>query len=181
MAVIKKRKPEGFRTRAEFEAAIDRMAKLYVQVGKEEADLKKRHQDLDDKYQPSIKAQKDEIDELFESANEYFDAHESELCKAGTKQGETKLAFFGVKVGMPTVVKTIRDAWKAIAARWSADGVMAKYVRTTPEIDKEGILGVFRDTDRVDEQEVIRRAGLNVEQEPREFWVKPRAEDQVKE
>lgn len=180
MAIIKKKKAAGFKTREEFEAAVDRMAKLYVKVQKDEAALKGRHQELDDKYQPQIKAQKDEISELYDNAEVYFKEHASELCKPGTKQGETKLAFFGVKVGMPTVVKTIRDSLKSIAARWFNDEAMKRFVRVAPEVDKDGILAVFRDEKRVEDQNLIRAAGFTVEQEPQEFWVRPRAEDQVK-
>lgn len=180
MAIIKKKKVEAFRTREEFEAAIDRIARLHVQVGKDESALKKRHQDLDDKYGPAIKAAKDEMGDLVERAEPYFLEHAGELCKPGTKQGETKLAFFGVKIGMPTVVKLIRDSFKSIAARWFSDATMKKYVRCAPEVDKDGILAVFRDNERADEQNIIRAAGFTVEQEPQEFWVRPKAEDQVK-
>nr|AIF26391.1 hypothetical protein [uncultured bacterium fosmid pJB16B1] len=181
MAIIKKKKAAGFKTREEFEAAVDRMAKLYVQVQKDEAALKGRHQALDDKYQPEIKAQKDEISELYDNAEVYFKEHASDLCKPGTKQGETKLAFFGVKVGMPTVIKHTREALKAIAARWFADVNLKAFVRAAPEVDKDGILAVFRDEKRVEEQNLIRAQGFTVEQEPQEFWVRPRAEDQVKQ
>lgn len=179
MAIIKKRKVEGFRTREEFEAAIDRIARLHVQIGKDEAALKKRHQDLDDKYGPAIKSAKDEMSDLVERAEPFFLDHASDLCKPGTKQGETKLAFFGVKIGMPTVIKSVRDAWKAVASRWFGDDRMRKYVRATPEVDKDGILAVFRDKERSEEQELLRACGFNVEQEPQEFWVRPKAEDQV--
>ena len=179
MAIIKKRKVEGFKTREEFEDAIDRIARLHVQIGKDEAALKKRHQDLDDKFGPAIKSAKDEMSDLVERAEPFFLEHASDLCKPGTKQGESKLAFFGVKIGMPTVIKTIRDAWKSVAARWFADEQMRKYVRATPEVDKDGVLAVFRDKDRSEEQALLRACGLNVEQEPQEFWVRPKAEDQV--
>ena len=180
MAIIKKKKAEGFRTREEFEAAIDRIARLNVQVGKDESALKKRHQDLDDKYGPAIKSAKDEMNDLVGRAETYFLEHAGELCKPGTKQGETKLAFFGVKIGMPTVVKLIRDSLNSVAARWFAEEKMKKYVRCAPEIDKDGILAVFRDKERAEEQNILRAAGFNVEQEPQEFWVRPKAEDQVK-
>jgi len=180
MAIIKKKKAEGFRTREEFETAIDRIARLHVQVGKDEAALKKRHQDLDDKYGPAIKSAKDEMNDLVERAEPYFLEHAGDLCKPGTKQGETKLAFFGVKIGMPTVINNIRDSLKSIAARWFADEAMKRFVRCAPEVDKDGILAVFRDKERVEDQNLIRAAGFNVEQEPQEFWVRPKAEDQVK-
>ena len=179
MAIIKKRKADGFKTREEFESAVDRIAKLHVEVERREAELKSRHQALDDKYQPKIKARKDEMSKLFDNAEVYFKDHAAQLCKPGTKQGETKLAFFGVKIGMPTVVKTIRDSLKSIASRWFADPLLKKFVRATPEIDKDGILCAFRDKDRVGDQNLIRAAGFTVEQEPQEFWVRPRAEDQV--
>ena len=179
MAIIKKRKVEGFKTRQEFEEAIDRIARLHVAIGKAEAALKAKHQALDDKFGPEIKANKDEMSDLVERAEPYFLEHASDLCKPGTKQGETKLAFFGVKIGMPTVIKSIRDAWKAVAARWFKNPALNKYVRATPEIDKEGILAVFRDKERTDEQMLLRTEGFNVEQEPQEFWVRPKAEDQV--
>ena len=180
MAIIKKKKAKGFRTREEFEAAIDRIARLHVQLGKDEAALKQRHQDIDDKYGPAIKAMKDEMNDLVGRAEPYFLEHAGDLCKPGTKQGETKLAFFGVKIGMPTVVKVVRDSMKSIAARWFGDDKMRAFVRCATEIDKEGILAAFRDEERAEDQNLIRAAGFTVEQEPQEFWVRPKAEDQVK-
>ena len=180
MAIIKRKKPEGFKTRGAFEAAIDRLAKLHVKVQKDEATLKQRHQQLDDKYGPEIKSAKEEMSALVENAEVYFKAHADELCKPGTKQGETKLATYGVKIGMPTVIKSIRDAWKSVATRWFADDKMRKFTRNTPEVDKDGILAAFRDTERVVDQNLLRAAGFNVEQEPEEFWVRPKADDQVK-
>lgn len=180
MAIIKKKKAKGFRTREEFEAAIDRIARLHVKLGKDEAALKQRHQDIDDKYGQAIKAMKDEMNDLVGRAEPYFLEHAGDLCKPGTKQGETKLAFFGVKVGMPTVVKVVRDSMKSIAARWFGDDKMRAFVRCAPEIDKEVILAAFRDEKRAEDQNLIRAAGFTVEQEPQEFWVRPKAEDKVK-
>lgn len=183
MAIIKKQakpKPQAFADRAEFEAAVDRMAKLNIQIQKQEAALKARHQALDDKYMPEIKAGREELADLFERAEPFFHANAKTLCKPGTKQGETKLAFYGVKIGMPTVIKHIRDSWKSVAARWFADEELKAYARSTPEVDKEEILRVFRDAERVEEQKLLRTAGFSVEQDPKEFWVKPKAEEQVK-
>ena len=111
---IKPKAPPPFQTREEFEKAVDEIARLDIEVKKQEADLKKRHQELDDKFAPAIQEMSKSIQELMARAEPYFAANATKLCKPGQREGETPLARFGVRLGMPTVVKTISAAWKKL-------------------------------------------------------------------
>ena len=119
---IKPKAPPPFQTREEFEKAVDEIARLDIEVKKQEAELKKRHQELDDKFAPAIQAMSKSIQDLMARAEPYFAANASKLCKPGQREGETPLARFGVRLGMPTVVKTISAAWKKLGEMFFGDG-----------------------------------------------------------
>ena len=132
MARIKAVKVEVCSTRAEFEAAVDAAAKCSVQREKLVAALKARHQAIDDKYGAEIKALDADIKNAHERAAPYFEAHAGELCAPGRRNGSTKLANFGVRLGLPTVTKAGRFkkvAWKALGIIF--DGIDATSRRLT--------------------------------------------------
>ena len=105
MARIKAVKVQACATRAEFEEVVDEVAKMAVLREKKVAALKARHQEIDDKYGAEIKALDADIKTAHERAAPYFEAHAGELCLPGRRSGSTKLANFGVRLGMPTVTK----------------------------------------------------------------------------
>ncbi len=191
MARIKATKVEPCNTRAEFEEAVNVAAKCSVQREKLVAALKARHQDLDDKYGAEIKALDVDIKTAHERAAPYFEAHAGELCAPGRRSGSTKLANYGVRLGLPTVTKAgkfKKVAWKALGLIFDGIEKLKAFVRNQPEVDKEAILTVFRDL-KSEDPEVVDRAKekkavldeyeISMVQTD-EFWIEPIADQQVK-
>ena len=191
MARIKAVKVQACATRAEFEEVVDEVAKMAVLREKKVAALKARHQEIDDKYGAEIKALDADIKTAHERAAPYFEAHAGELCLPGRRSGSTKLANFGVRLGMPTVTKAgkfKKVAWKALGLIFDGIDALKQFVRNQPEVDKDAILTVFRDL-KSDDQDVVAKAlekkvvldeyGISMEQND-EFWIEPIADNQVK-
>ena len=191
MARIKAAKVQACASRAEFEEAVDTAARYCVKREKLVAALKARHQELDDKYGAEIKALDADIKTAHERAAPYFEAHAGELCLPGRRSGSTKLANFGVRLGLPTVTKAgkfKKVAWKALGLIFDGIDALKQFVRNQPEVDKEAILDVFRDLKSNDQDKVARALerkvvldeyGISVEQSD-EFWIEPIADEQVK-
>ena len=191
MARIKAVKIAPVASRAEFEAVVDEVAKMAVERQKLTVALKKRHQDLDDRYGAEIKALDREIEEKRERAEDYFEDHAGELCLPGRRSGATKLANFGVRLGNPTVTKVgkfKKVAWKAHGMIFDGIDALKQFVRNQPEVDKDAILDVFRDLKSNDQgkvavalekKKVLDEYGISMEQND-EFWIEPIADDQVK-
>ena len=191
MARIKAVKVQACATRAEFEEVVDEVAKMAVLREKKVAALKARHQEIDDKYGAEIKVLDADIKTAHERAAPYFEAHAGELCLPGRRSGSTKLANFGVRLGMPTVTKAgkfKKVAWKALGLIFDGIDALKQFVRNQPEVNKDAILDVFRDL-KSNDQDVVAKAlekkaildeyGISMEQND-EFWVEPIADEQVK-
>ena len=191
MARIKAAKIVPCQTRAEFEDTVDAIAKMAVNKEKLVVALKKRHQDLDDKYGAEIKAIERDIQEAYGRAAPYFEGHAGELCDAGKRSGTTKLARFGVRLGLPTVTKVgkfKKVAWKALGLIFDGIDELRQFVRAQPEVDKDKILKVFSDLKSKDQdvvavalekKAILDQHGISMEQTD-EFWVEPIADEQVK-
>ena len=191
MARIKAVKVQACATRAEFEEVVDEVAKMAVLREKKVAALKARHQEIDDKYGAEIKALDAEIKTAHERAAPYFEAHAGELCLPGRRSGSTKLANFGVRLGMPTVTKAgkfKKVAWKALGLIFDGVDKLKQFVRNQPEVDKDAILAVFRDLKSEDpavvasakeRKAVLDEYEISMEQND-EFWIEPIADEQVK-
>jgi phage host-nuclease inhibitor protein Gam len=191
MARIKAAKVVPVTSRAEFEAVVDEVAKMAVLREKKVAALKARHQEVDDKYGAEIKALEADIKSAHERAAPYFEAHAGELCAAGRRSGSTKLANYGVRLGMPTVTKAgqfKKVAWKALGLIFDGIDALKQFVRNQPEVDKDKILEVFRDLKSNDQDKVAKALekkaildeyNISMEQND-EFWIEPIADDQVK-
>ena len=191
MARIKAAKIVPCQTRAEFEETVDAIAKMAIQKEKLEVALKQRHQQLDDKYGAEIKTVERDIQEAYGRAAPYFEDHAGELCDPGKRSGSTKLANFGVRLGLPTVKKIgkfKKVAWKALGIIFDGIDELRQFVRNQPEVNKDAILEVFRDLKSEDQDKVsvalekkaiLDEYGISMEQND-EFWIEPKADDQVK-
>lgn len=175
---IKSKRINPVSSREEFCQTVDQIARLDIDAQKAAVALKKRHQELDDKYGPAIEAARAQIYDLYDRARPYFLDHAAELCNPGLKEGETKLARFGIRMGMPTVVKKVRTALKTLAAAFAEDNMLRRFIRAVPEMDKDAILAAFRDPARSGEQAALTSHGITVEQ-TEDFWCKSKAEEQV--
>lgn len=191
MARIKVRKPQAAQSRGEFDKFVDEVARMDVEIEKKEAELKKKHQELDDKFGEAIKRLANDRDELMQRAEPFFFEHQSELCAEGRREGATKLARFGVRLGNPSVTKAgafKKLAWKALGAVFHASDALRKFTRETFEVDKDRILAAFRDAKSEDadvkkaaeaDVAVLEKNAIGVEQTD-QFWVEPIADVQVK-
>lgn len=190
MARIKAAKIVPCQTREEFEETVDSVARMAVEKEKLVAALKKRHQDLDDKYGAGIKEIERDIQASYDRAAPYFEEHAGELCDKDRRSGSTKLARFGVRLGQPTVTKIgkfRKVAWKALGLIFDGIEELRQFVRNQPEVDKEKILKVFSDLKSKDQnvvsearakKAVLDQHGISMEQTD-EFWVEPIADEQV--
>ena len=191
MARIKAVKVAPVMTREEFESVVDEVAKMDVRRQKLVAELKKRHQDIDEKYGTEIKLIDKEIAEQQQLAGDYFADHAGELCFDGRRSGATNLANFGVRLGNPTVTKAgkfKKVAWKALGLIFDGIDALRQFVRNQPEVNKDAILDVFRDLKSNDQDKVavalekkavLDEYGISMEQ-TEEFWIEPIADEQVK-
>jgi len=176
--VIKARKSPKCANRATFNCNMDEIAEKVVEYHKLKAECEKFHQEIDDKFAGRLNELESEIYELRDASEEFFLEHQDELCKPGQREGETALAKFGIRLGQPTVAKTVKTAFKVLAAKFAESAVLKRFVRATPELDKEKILATFRDKEMVKDQNALMKAGVTVEQKD-EFWVKAKAEEQA--
>ena len=190
MPRIKVKEVEPVATTAEFCQKVDEVAKIQVAIEKKTAELKKNPQDVDDKFAGEIQTLERDRDELMKRCESYFFEHSTELCTKSPREGATKLARFGVRLGQPTVTKSgkfKKIAWKAIGAILESMENLKKFVRATPEVDKDAILATFRKAQSKDALEAtiakndvghLEAAGFGVEQTD-QFWVEPIADTQV--
>ena len=92
---------------------------------------------------------------------------------------------------MPTVTKEgkfKKVAWKALGLIFDGVDKLKQFVRNQPEVNKDAILEVFRDLKSEDQDKVsvalekkaiLDEYGISMEQND-EFWIEPKADDQVK-
>ena len=163
-------------SREEFMETVDEIARLDVERQKLEAELASRHQEIDDKYGTQLDDVKKRIDALMEKAKPYFVDHQEELCAKGQKQGETKLALFGIRTGMPKLVKKVKTALKALAGDWFLTDALTPFVSVAYDINKERVIQLWKD-DREKFNATIPKS-ITVTQED-SFWVEPKADEQV--
>lgn len=184
---IKPKAPEAFRTREEFEHGVDEIARLDIEIKRREAELKKRHQELDDEFGPEIKELSRTMQDLMARSEPFFAQNATALCKPGQREGETPLARFGIRRGLPTVGKVVSTAWKKLGEAFFAKEKLKPFTRIAPEVDKEKVLAVWRDAESGDKEiaqnalrakSTLQDAGLTVTQDD-QFWVEAKAEAQV--
>ena len=191
MARIKVVRPAPASSREEFDGFVNDVAKIDIEIEKRTADLKKKHQDLDDKYGEEIKRLEKDRDELMQRCEPYFFENQASLCAEGRREGSTRLARFGVRLGMPTVTKGgafKKIAWKALGVVFHASDALRKFTREAYEVDKDKILAAYRDASSEDSSvksaaladvAVLEKNDIGVDQVD-QFWVEPIADDQVK-
>lgn len=170
---------EPCESREEFENAIDQIARLDIQAQKLAVAIKQKHQEIDDKFGKEVEDIRTEIERLQNNALPYFLKHQEEVCKKGQKEGETKLAKFGIRTGMPKFVKRVKTALAALADEWFGDASVKDFVKTARSIDQKAVIELWS-TDREKYDAIFGgRRDVKVTQEDN-FWVEPKADDQVK-
>lgn len=164
-------------SREEFESCCDEIAKLEIERQEYEVLMKEKLQEIEANLGARIKGLKEQIEGLMERCEPYFTEHQEELCKKGQKEGETLHARFGIRTGMPKLVKKVKTAFDKLAAMWFADDKLKAYVRLSPEINKEAVINLWKDDKTV--FRTIIPASVDVTKEDA-FWVEPKVDEQVK-
>ena len=163
-------------SRNEFAETVDEIARLDIARQQLEAELAKRHQEVDDKFGERLDTVKKDIDRLMEKAKPYFVAHQEELCAKDKKQGETKLAIFGIRTGMPKLVKKVKTALKDIAADWFLTDTLKPFVSVAYDVAKDKVIQLWKE-DLKKFNDVIPKS-VTVTQEDA-FWVEPKTDEQM--
>ena len=164
-------------TKEEYFEVVDDIATLDVERQKLEVELKARHQEIDNQFGEKLDALKKEIQCKMRRAQPYFIDHKDELCAKGQKQGETKLAIFGIRTGMPKFVKKVRTALESVWRDGFERTELQPFIRTARDIDQASVIALWKE-DREKFNAVIPKSQVTVTQEDT-FWVEPKADDQV--
>lgn len=159
-------KSTGFTSRVEFDAAVDRIAEASAQLRKLEAVRDTAIQAVRDTHNPAIDAIDQERKALVALAEKYAETHRPELFVDGKKSADTALAFFGFRIGNPTL-KVLNRKWNwesvldAVKSRYKA-----RFVRTEESPDKDALKAQLSD-------EQLAEVGLRIEQSET-FFVEPK-------
>lgn len=133
-----KQPPIIITSKDELTEALDRIARLGVEVDGLTAKLEEAQQAVLDEHSPAIAAAEDEIKRLTEAAELYAAPRKQELFGKGKKSAETALTVFGYRAD-PSSLATLRG--------WTFDKVIAllesryrrAYVIYKPQLNKEAI------------------------------------------
>lgn len=97
----KRIKSAGFESRSQFDAALDDVASMSVEVRKLEAERDAELQEIQERYNEDVLDVKRKIKALLATAEKYALSHRAELFATGKKSGETSLAFLGLEQEIP--------------------------------------------------------------------------------
>ncbi len=165
----KRVKSTGFETRGEFDAAMDDVAAMSVELRHMEADRDEEIQATQEAYNGDVMDIKQKIKGLVAQAEKYALSHRGELFMAGLKRGQTSLAFYGFRTGLPTLVALNRKwTWGTIVEALKAQG-LERFVATKEAPDKDGLKAHLNDAD-------LAAVGCRVRQ-VESFWVEPKLEE----
>ncbi len=161
-------KAEGFATRAEFEAAVDRIARKEVERRKLAAVRDKALQDVQERHNPKIDALRDEIDALAARADAYAKENRAELIPAGRQGADTPLANYGFRWGNKALVLlSSRWSWEAVIASLRKAGLEG-FVRVKEEVAKDAAKEELSEP-------VLAQHGMRIRQSET-FWVEPKTD-----
>lgn len=135
----KRIKAPALKTRAEFDGAVDELARLTVELRTGEAERDAEIQKVRARYEPAITVVTDTIKLLALSVEKFAEDHREELFVGKVKSAETPLAVFGFRLGQPTL-KTLSKAWtwERVLEALRAAG-MKRFVREKAEPDKDAM------------------------------------------
>jgi phage host-nuclease inhibitor protein Gam len=132
-------KAPAIATRADFDAAIDALARNEVSLRIAEARRDAKIQQARELFEPEIVSLTEMRDALALAAEKFAEEHRDELFPGKLKSAETPLAHFGFRLGQPTL--------KLLNRKWTWDGVLdalqahglSRFIRVRREPDKDGL------------------------------------------
>lgn len=151
-----------------FFAAVDKVARLEVQLAGIKARRDREVQIVHEKYKVEIEPLEDQRDLTLKLAEEFAEENRAEILPKDAKSAESTQAIFGFRLGQPTM-KLLSKKWsweKVLEALRSAHG--DRFVRTKQEPDKEKLRAELADAE-------LAVVGLRLDQEDR-FFVEPKTE-----
>ncbi len=161
-------KTETFDTREQFDAAVDRIARLEVQRRGRESERDALIQKVQEEHNPGIDMLKSEIDALMTKAEAYAKDNRAELLPTGRQGAETPLANFGFRWGNKTLVLlSNRWSWEAVIDSLRKAGLTG-FIRTKEEVSKDAA------KDELSEP-VLAQHGMRIKQSET-FWVEPKTD-----
>lgn len=165
----KRIKSTGFETRSEFDAAMNDIASMTVELRKLEAERDEKVQAVQEQFNDDIGDIKQKISGLAAQGEKYALAHRTDLLPGKKKSGETSLAFFGFRTGQPTLVTLNRKwTWATVIAALKAQG-LGRFIVTKETPDKDAMKAHLND-------EQMAAVGCRVKQ-TEAFWVEPKLEE----
>jgi phage host-nuclease inhibitor protein Gam len=167
-----KAKTAIYQSTQEFEASLDKLGALQLDIESFIANHNKVKADQDKRYKTDLKRKNERLSEMFSACELYVNFHRGELL--GDKQGaETKLTNFGFRKS-PGVIKTLNSKWtfgKALESLKSA-GVTA-CVTIKESLNKNAV------KDNLNEEEMAKH-GLRLDF-PEEFWAEAKRATETQE
>lgn len=132
-------KATTYATREQFDAAIDLIALIQVDIRKKEAERDRAIQKVREIFEPKIGELTERANSLAVTAEKYAEEHRNEILPSGRKSAETALATFGWRTGNPTLVLANKKwTWSAVLAAVK-ELFPGRFVRVTEEVDKEAM------------------------------------------
>jgi phage host-nuclease inhibitor protein Gam len=132
-------KASSLRTRAEFDAAVDQLARTTVELRKLEAARDEQLQRVRATFDEPCADRSSQIDGLALAVEKYAEEHRDELFTGKVKSSETALALFGFRFGQPTL-KTLNKAWTWDRVLEQLDSLnLGRFIRTKRECDKDAM------------------------------------------
>lgn len=161
-------KSRGFDSRGAFEAALDDVTAMTVEVRNLEAQRDAKIQAVQEGFNGDILEIKDKIKGLLAQCETYALANRSSLLTEGKKSSETSLCRFGFRVGNPTLALLNRKwKWATVIDALNAKG-LSLYVKTKESVDKDALKAQLND-------EELAGVGCRIKQ-AEDFWVEPKLE-----
>ena len=157
-----------YKSKAEFEHALDKLGLLQLELETMIAEHNERKALEDKKHKAALKRKNAQLSELFAGCELYADFNRDVLL-GEKKSGESKLAEFGFRKS-PGIVKVLNSKWtigKAVEAIKSAGkAVSDKCLKVTTSLDKQGVKKHLTEPE-------MAKYGLRIDA-PEEFWAEPK-------
>lgn len=161
-----------YKTRDDFEAAIDEIARLQVRIKKLEAERDAESQRVLDKFNPGILALTDELSAMQAAALPYATANAERLF-GKARSASCALATYGFKKGNKKIVNTTGQADNIVAKELFDNGRTA-CVEVSFKLDKKGIAKALKAGD-----EFV--CGRFEEQQEERFYVEAKTDKELGE
>jgi phage host-nuclease inhibitor protein Gam len=132
-------KSTSFKTREEFDAAVNQAAALQTEMRTLTAKRDKLVQRAQGLFAEGLKTREQQLKGLVALAEKYAEKHREELLPAKAKSAATELATFGFRLGNPTLsLLNKKCSWLGVVLACKALK-FPNFIRTIEEADKEAI------------------------------------------